>query len=284
MKFNKKFMSGALAGLLLATSVVFAAPATRNLAAHYGVTLNVNGSNFTVSDDSMRPFTTQDGRVYVSVAALGKMGIATVNYIPASKTVQLKGSGANDSALQAQINAQTAENSRLLTENNKLKQEIEALKKDTQGNSSTDNSDFSKLSSSERRTLARDIQSDIRNLRMGNTRGFSFGRFDGEVNIDSRSVEINLYPSSADYTTAEIATWNTEVVKGASRNYDDMLDALEEFGEDEVKDMVDSVLKGYSGYNITVSIYTGSAQSKLMAEIDYNYSRDRISSSILEVK
>lgn len=281
MKFNKKFMSGALAALLLSSSLVMAAPATRNLVANYGVTLNVNGSNFTVSDDSMRPFLTQDGRTYVSIAALGQMGIATVNYIPASKTVQIKGSAADATGLQAQVNAQTAENSRLLNENNQLKAKIKELegKKEEEAKKGDKLSD---LSSSDRRSIERDLSSEIRSLRANSN--FERGqRFDGDISIGTRDVTFNLYPYSGNYTANDIKAWNDLVndrnkVSRLEEDYEDFMD--------EVQRLVASYLKGYSDYNVYVSIYSDQEMKsgQLMVEADYSYSKDRLSASVYEVK
>lgn len=272
MKMNKKFMSGALASLVLVSSVAAAAPATKNLVANYGVTLNVNGSNFTVSDDSMRPFTTQDGRTYVSIAALSQMGVATVNYIPATKTVQIKGAGANDAAYQAQINAQTAENSRLLTENNKLKQEIEELKKGTKPGTTTGNK-LSDLSSSDRRSVERELNDEIRYLRANTTFDRS-QRFEGSASIGTKDVTFNLYPYGGDYNKVVVENWNTML---SNRTQADRLDDDYEYFMGEIKSMVAGYLKGYGEYNIYVNIYAGKdmKSGQLMVEADYNYAKDR---------
>ena len=285
MKFNKKFLSIAMTGVLLATSIAFAAPATRNLVANYGVTLNVNGSNFTVSDDSMRPFTTQDGRVYVSVAALNQMGLATINYIPASKTVQLKGSAANNTALQAQVNAQTAENSRLLAENNKLKQEIEELKKGSSSSSNKTGDKLSTLSSSERTSLAKDIRKEIRSeLRLRGNSVLGGQRFEGDATVRSNSVTLDLY-TSTDFSIGNDKTdWNDAVKTTRDRQY--LEDDLEDFMDEDVRDFLDSILKDYSGYDIEVNIYPNSdyKSAQLMATVDYTDSRDRVSVSVYEIK
>lgn len=260
MKFNKKLMAGALAAVLMASSLAIAAPATRNLMAYYGVTLNVNGSNFTVSDDSMRPFTTQDGRVYVSIAALNQMGIVTTNYISGTKTVQIKSAGTASSDLQAQINAQTAENSRLLTENNKLKLELEALKKTSSSSSSsqTGSTKLSDISSSDRRQLERDLNSEIRSMRANSSFERS-QRFDGDVSVGSRDVTFNLYPYGADYNKASVEDWNALV---ANRNQLDRLEDDYEDFMDEVADTVNAILKNYKDFNIYVNIYSSKDQKR----------------------
>ena len=269
MKFNKKFMAGSLAALLAVSSFAIAAPATKNLVANYGVTLNVNGSNFTVTDANMRPFVTQDGRTYVSIAALSQMGIATVNYVPASKTVQIKGGGTAD---QAQMNAIMAENARLLLENTQLKAKVKELEDKTPSKDNSNTTKLSDLSSTDRRTLERDLNDEIRDMRPYTDFNRS-QRLDGSVSIGRSDVTFNLYPYSSDYGSDEIKLWN-DLVGG--RNADLLEDDYEDFMDDVVKITAD-ILKGYGDYNVSLKIYSGKdmKSSQLMVTGDYSYSRDR---------
>ena len=269
MKFNKKFMAGSLAALLAVSSFAIAAPATKNLVANYGVTLNVNGSNFTVTDANMRPFVTQDGRTYVSIAALSQMGIATVNYVPASKTVQVKGGGTAD---QAQMNAIMAENARLLLENTQLKAKVKELEDKTPSKDNSNTTKLSDLSSTDRRTLERDLNDEIRDMRPYTDFNRS-QRLDGSVSIGRSEVTFNLYPYSSDYGSDEIKLWN-DLVGG--RNADLLEDDYEDFMDDVVKITAD-ILKGYGDYNVSLKIYSGKdmKSGQLMVTGDYSSSRDR---------
>ena len=266
MKFNKKFMAGSLAALLAVSSFAIAAPATKNLVANYGVTLNVNGSNFTVTDANMRPFVTQDGRTYVSIAALSQMGIATVNYVPASKTVQIKGGD------QAQMNAIMAENARLLLENTQLKAKVKELEDKTPSKDNSNTTKLSDINPSDRRTLERDLNDEIRDMRPYTDFNRS-QRLDGSVSIGRSDVTFNLYPYSSDYGSDEIKLWN-DLVGG--RNADLLEDDYEDFMDDVVKITAD-ILKGYGDYNVSLKIYSGKdmKSSQLMVTGDYSYSRDR---------
>lgn len=288
MKFNKKLMAGALASLMVVSSFAAAAPNKKNLVASYGVMLRVNGSNFTVSDDSMRPFITQDGRTYVSIAALNQMGIATAAYDKASKTVSVNSSGGGASSgnlaqLQAQIQSQTSEISRLQYENNQLKAEIEKLKgssdkkDDKKSNGSKSLSD---LSSSDKRTFVKEIENEIRYIR-AETRFSRNQRFEGQANISSRSVSISLYPYSK-LTEEEIKDWNDRVKD--RRLGDQLADEYADFVSGAVKDMLKGIMKDYSGYDIEVSIFTDSGMKKVMVEGSYHSNRDRTTASVLEIK
>lgn len=270
MKFNKKFMAGSLAALLAVSSIAVAAPATKNLVANYGVTLNVNGSNFTVTDANMRPFVTQDGRTYVSIAALSQMGIATVNYVPASKTVQIKGGGTAD---QAQMNAIMAENARLLLENTQLKAKVKELEDKTPSKDNSNTTKLSDLSSTDRRTFERDLNDEIRDMRPYTDFNRS-QRLDGSVSIGRSEVTFNLYPYGSDYVASDIVTWN-KLVKN-TRDADRLEDDYEDFMDDVVKITAD-ILKGYGDYNVSLKIYSGKdmKSGQLMVTGDYSSSRDR---------
>ncbi|MDO4712179.1 MAG: hypothetical protein Q4A75_09390 [Peptostreptococcaceae bacterium] len=293
MKLNKKLAAGALASLMMVSSFAMAAPDKKNLVATYGVVLRVNGSNFAVTDSSMRPFITQDGRTYVSIAALNQMGIATAAYDKASKTVSVNSSSNNNvssgnvAQLQAQVQSQTAEISRLQYENNQLKAEIEKLKGSS---STTDNKkkdtgtkELSDLSSSEKRTLVKDLEGEIKYLR-ANTRFDRSQKFNGQVNISSRAVEVSLYPYTGTFTKegAEGRDWNARV--GNKRDRENLEDDYASFVESEVRDMIKGVLKDYKGYNINLTIYTDSNMRTSMVEADYNYSKDRGTASVFEIK
>lgn len=292
MKFNKKLMAGALASLMVVSSFAVAAPNKKNLVASYGVTLRVNGSNFTVSDASMRPFITQDGRTYVSIAALNQMGIATAAYDKATKTVSVNSSGGgatggNLAQLQAQVQSQTSEISRLQYENNQLKAEIERLKgssdkKDDKKNDKKNDGSksLSNLTSSEKRDYEKEIEKEIRFIR-AESRFSRNQRFDGTANVGSRSISLTLYPYDK-LSQEEITDWNDRV---KDRRLSEQLEEdYADFVSGAVKDMLKGILKDHSGYNIEVTIYTDSGMKKTMVEGEYNTSRDRSSASVFEVK
>lgn len=288
MKFNKKLMAGALASLMVVSSFAAAAPNKKNLVASYGVMLRVNGSNFTVSDDSMRPFITQDGRTYVSIAALNQMGIATAAYDKASKTVSVNSSGGGASSgnlvqLQAQVQTQSSEISRLQYENNQLKAEIEKLKSSSDkkdDKKSNGSKSLSDLSSSDKRTFVKEIENEIRYIR-AETRFSRNQRFEGQANISSRSVSISLYPYSK-LTEEEIKDWNDRVKD--RRLGDQLADEYSDFVSGAVKDMLKGIMKDYSGYDIDVNIFTDSGMKKVMVEGSYHANRDRTTASVLEIK
>ena len=259
--------------------------------ATYGVSLNVNGSLFTVDDSSMRPFVTQDGRTYVSIAALNKMNIANVSYDRNTKTVSINSSNVggtiNNSELQAQVNAQAAEISKLQNENNQLKAEL--AKKNNSSSSSNSNSnsnnssEFSRLSNSERRSLARDIDRDLRSIR-ATTRFFRTQKFASSTELTSKSVVINLYQ---DYqlSAEDIRTWN-DLASG--RRASELEDEYADFLRYEIMEALKATLKGYSGYNVDVIIYSVQEPSNSvtdlkkaeMVNISYSYNRDKISSTV----
>lgn len=285
MKFNKKLMAGAMASLMLVSSFAVAAPNKRNLVASYGVVLRVNGSNFTVSDDSMRPFITSDGRTYVSIAALNQMGIATAAYDKASKTVDVRSSGGGSNAaagsvaqLQAQIQSQTSEISRLQYENTQLKNELEKLKSTKAEEEKKKNAtkSLSDLSSSDRRALEKDLEKELRFLR-AETRFSRNQRFDGQINISSRSVDLSLYLYDK-LTEQEINDWNDRVAN--RRDREQLEEGYADFVYGPVRDMLKAALKDYEGYNINVLIYPDSTMKKTIVEADYNPQRNRQTASV----
>ncbi len=288
MKLNKKWIAASMAALMLATSAGLAAVERRNLTATYGVSLRVNGNTFSVTDSSMRPFITQDGRTYVSIAALNQMGIATAAYDKASNTVSVTSSGAGSSTAaaqyQTQIQSQAAEIAKLQYENAQLKAEVDKLKGTSSSSSTTTGTkELSALSSSEKRTIARDIATEIKYLR-ANTRFDRNQRFEGDASIDSKSVSLSLYPYSGTFTKAgtEGIAWNE--LYANTRNRDQLEDDFASFVEVEVKDMLKGILKDYSGYNIRVTIYADSSMKTTLVEADYNYSKNRASAYVYEIK
>lgn len=279
MKFNKKLFSGLLVGALAVSSLSFAANETRKLMATYGVNLNVNGSYFTVSDSSMRPFVTQDGRTYVSVAALNSMNIATVSYDKNTRTVTINSNGSSSTVgnaeLQAQVNSQAAQIAKLQYENAQLKAELD--KKGSTTNSA--NGDLSKLTSSEKRSLARDLEKEIRNAR-ANTRFGRSQRFVASAEISSKKVSINLYQDTT-LSSEDLRIWNN--LASGSRTSEDMEYEYEDFFKGELMSAVKSILKDYSGYDVDVIIYsvaepttnTTLSEKTEMVSMQYKYEKDR---------
>ncbi len=289
MKLNKKIFAGALAGLIAVSSIAVAANERRNLTAYYNIKLNVNGNVFTTTDSTMRPFATSDGRTYISIAGLREAGLVSVAYDNATKTVSVKGADANaagSAALQAQVASQAAEIARLQYENTQLKAEVEKLKGTSSSSSSSTNTGtklLSDLSSSDRRTLAKDIQSDIRSLR-ADTKFDRNQRFGGEVSVDSKSVTLSLYPYSGTFTkdVGEGKEWN-EYYKNRNHRSEIEYDYAS-FVKSEVYDMVKAVLKDYKDYTIYVTVYTDSGLKTKILEADYNLSRNRASATMYEIQ
>lgn len=291
MKYNKKLVAGALASLMMVSSLATAAPDKKNLVANYGVVLRVNGSNFAVTDSSMRPFITQDGRTYVSIAALNQMGIATAAYDKASKTVSVNSNannnasmGGNVAQLQQQVQAQTAEISRLQYENNQLKAEIDKLKNSssTTDNKKKDNGskDLADLSRSEKRDLEKDIKTELKYLR-ADSRFDRSQRFDGEVSIDSKSITLSLVPYEGNFTENYKTSWNNLYTE--KRDRERLEEDFASFVESDVRDMLKGVLKDYKPYNITVTIYSDTAMKSKIVEADYNANRARSSASVYKI-
>lgn len=291
MKYNKKLVASILTATLCAGTVAFAAPMTRNLAVNYNVKMNVNGSDFTVADANQRPFKTSDGRTYVSIASLNAMGIATATY--ADNTVTIKGSSSGSSMggsaeLQAQISALMAQNNSLLTTNNnlqtentKLKAEIETLKKNSSSSSSSSSSDrpFNDLSSSDRRSLERDIDRDL--ARMRSNVSFDRGRrFTVTSSISRDTVSLKFVPEE-NWTNSEITDWN-DIINNNSKSRD-MEEDYEDFLED-VKGDLSSALKGYKNYDFDVTIYSDTKENNKVMDGSYRYSRDRYSVSLSKAK
>lgn len=291
MKYNKKLTASVLIATLCAGSIAFAAPMTRNLAVNYNVKLNVNGSDFTVADQNQRPFKTNDGRTYVSIASLNAMGIATATF--ADNTVTIKGSSSGSSLggsaeLQSQISALMAQNNSLLTtnnnlqtENNKLKAEIETLKKGSSSSSSSSSSSkaFSDLSSSDRRRLESDIDKDLRSVRADTT--FQRNqRFEVKSSVSKDTVSLDLTPYDT-WSTDDIKSWNS--ILDSSSKSRDLEGEYEDFVE-EIQDELESTLKGYKDYDIDIKIYSDTKSNNKVVDAGYRYSRDRISVSLSTAK
>lgn len=291
MKYNKKVISGILAATLCAGSVAFAAPSmTKNLGINYNVKLKVNGEDYSISDSSQRPFKTSDGRAYISIASLTGMGIATSTF--ADNTVIIKGtggSGLSSSDLQSQVSALSATNNNLLTTNNnlqtenaKLKAEIETLKKTSSSSSNSSSSSskpFNDLSSSDKRDLVKDIESDLKGLRADSDFQRS-QRFEVSASIDKDSVSLQLTPYE-NWTADEIKSWNALMDK--SSDYDDLVEAFEDF-VDETYDEVSSTLKDYKGYDVNVNIYSDTKADNLVVDGEYRNSKDKVYADLSKAK
>lgn len=289
MKYNKKLIASLLTATLCAGTVAFAAPMTRNLAVNYNVKLNVNGSDFTVADQNQRPFKTNDGRTYVSIASLNAMGIATATY--ANNTVTIKGSSSGSSMggsaeLQSQISALMAQNNSLLTTNNnlqtknrELEAEIEKLKKGSSSSSSSSDRPFNGLSSSERRDLEDDINKDLRGIR-ANTDFQRNQRFEIKSSLSRDTVELELTPYD-NWTDSEVKEWNA-LIDSSSRARD-LEEDYEELVED-IQDELEATLRDYKNYDIEITIYSDTKANNEVVDASYTSSRDRISVSVSKAK
>lgn len=291
MKYNKKVVSGILAAALCAGSVAFAAPSmTRNLGANYNLKLTVNGQSYTVSDANQRPFKTSDGRAYISVASLDAMGIATSTF--ADNTVIIKGtgnSGVSPADSQSQLNAVIAQNNSLLTTNNnlqtenaKLKAEIETLKKTSSSSSNSSSSSsrvFNDLSSSDKRDLVKDIESDLRSLRAETVFQRS-QRFEVKASIDRDSVSLQLTPYE-NWTTDEVKAWNELMDRSSSE--EDLIEDYEDF-MDDVHDEVYSSLRNYKNFDVKVEIFSDTKSSNRVVDAEYRSSKDKVYADVSRAK
>ena len=273
MKYNKKIVAGILAASLCAGSIAFAAPAmTRNIGVNYNLKLKVNGQDYTVDDENQRPFKTSDGRAYVSVASLNKMGIATSTY--ADNTVTIKNVVSGSSDLQSQLNALIAQNNNLMTTNNnllaenaKLKAEIETLK----GSSSTNTGDaFKGTSRSEKSDLAKDIQ---RNLdTRADTIFLRNQRFEYAASLSDTKVSLELTPQDS-WTAEDVKLWNS--ILASSSKYDTLEEDYTEFVEDLLDELSD-ILEDYKGYDVQIEIFSDSSANNLIVDAEYRASKDKI--------
>ena len=280
MKYNKKIVAGILAASLCAGSIAFAAPAmTRNIAVNYNLQLKVNGQDYTVDDANQRPFKTSDGRAYVSVAALSKMGIATSTYADGTVTIKNVASGPSSSEIQSQLNAVIAQNNSLMTTNNnlmtenaKLKAELESLKGSSSNSGSNNTGDaFEDLRSSDKRELVSDIESDLRSIRANSTFQRS-QRFNASASISDDSVSLELTPYD-NWTSDEVKSWN--LILDSSSKYDDLEEDFEDFVEETV-DELKSTLDDYKGYDVKIKIYSDKDAKNLVVDAEYRSSKDKI--------
>ncbi len=279
MKYNKKIVAGILAASLCAGSIAFAAPAmTRNIAVNYNLKLKVNGQDYTVDDQNQRPFKTSDGRAYVSVAALSKMGIATSTYADGTVTIKNVASGPSSSEIQSQLNAVIAQNNSLLTTNNnlvtenaKLKAELEAKKDNSSNTSTSTTKPFKDLKSSDKRELVSDIESDLRSIRADSIFQRS-QRFNVSASLSDDSVSLELTPSDT-WSAEDVKSWNA--ILDSSSKYDDLEEDFQDFTE-EVLDELESTLKDYKGYDVKISIYSDKDAKNVVVDTEYRASKDKI--------
>ena len=278
MKYNKKLVASILVATLCAGTVAFAAPAmTRNIGVNYNLKLKVNGQDYTVDDQNQRPFKTSDGRAYIAVASLNKMGIATSTYADNTVTIKNTASGASSSELQSQLNAVIAQNNSLMTTNNnlmtenaKLKAELETLKGSS--NSSTTSGDaFKGLRSSDKRELASDIESDLRSIRADSIFQRS-QRFSVSASLSDSAVSLELTPLD-NWTADDIKAWNA--ILDSSSKYDDLEEDFQDFTE-EVADELKATLDDYKGYDVKISIYSDKDAKNLVVDAEYRASKDKI--------
>ena len=280
MKYNKKIVAGILSASLCAGSIAFAAPAmTRNIAVNYNLKLKVNGQDYTVDDQNQRPFKTSDGRAYVSVAALSKMGIATSTYADGTVTIKNVASGPSSSEVQSQLNAVIAQNNSLMTTNNnlvtenaKLKAELESLKGSSSNSGSNNTGDaFEDLRSSDKRELVSDIESDLRSIRADSIFQRS-QRFNVSASLSDDSVSLELTPSDT-WSAEDVKSWNA--ILDSSSKYDDLEEDFQDFTE-EVLDELESTLKDYKGYDVKISIYSDKDAKNVVVDTEYRASKDKI--------
>ncbi len=283
MKF-KKIALVALATVVGVTSLAFADTVFQNKKVNYAINLLANGTPYMVQNAALRPFTTDDGYTYLSVRSLSELGLVDINYNNATRTVTVN---AKETVVPGQVEALNQKIALLTNENMLLKKENEQLK----SNSSSKNSNSSKkssgdkllkdLSSSERRDLEKDIQKELRHvkLKMG---AYGNSTYEADVSISRGDIKIVL----TDNSKLDEEEWNN-LFKN-SRDQERLEEDVEETVKDNVIDVARDFLKDYYNYDIEVSIRASkdNSESKLqeIASGSYREKKDKFSISVSKYK
>lgn len=276
----KKIAVVAMASVIGVTSFSFGAGLFQNKKVSYAINMVANGSPYIVQNQALKPFATDDGYTYLSVRSLSELGLVDIDWNGPTKTVTVSAKQTEDPVQVAQLNQRIAQ---LTNENILLKKENEELKAKTSSGKSSDSSNkknkkssgnelLKDMSSSDRRSLERDISSDLKNVKISTREYSSRFTFDPDVRISGNRVKLTLTAREQ----LDAGKWN-DVLKGRNGSY------LEEEFSDEAKDNVISVvkdlLKNYYDYEIEVSFQASKTDSnkdmKEIATANYRESSDR---------
>ncbi len=275
MKFEKIAVV-AMAAVIGVTSFSFGAGLFQNKKVSYAINMIANGAPYTVQNQALKPFATDDGYTYLSVRSLSELGLVDISWDGPTKTVTVRAKQTEDPVAVAQLNQRVVQ---LTNENIILKRENEALKSKTSSGKSSSSSGKSSgtellkdISSGDRRTLERDISSDLKNVKISTREYSNRLTFDPDVRISGNRVKLTLTAREQ----LDSVEWN-DVLKGRRSSY------LEEEFSDEAKDNVISVvkdsLKKYYDYEIEVSFQASKTDSnkdmKEIATASYRESSDR---------
>lgn len=276
----KKIAVVAMASVIGVTSFSFGAGLFQNKKVSYAINMVANGSPYIVQNQALKPFATDDGYTYLSVRSLSELGLVDIDWNGPTKTVTVSAKQTEDPVQVAQLNQRIAQ---LTNENILLKKENEELKAKTSSGKSSDSSNkknkkssgnelLKDMSSSDRRSLERDISSDLKNVKISTREYSNRLTFDPDVRISGNRVKLTLTAREK----LDAGEWN-DIIKGRRGSY------LEEEFSDEAKDNVISVvkdlLKNYYDYEIEVSFQASKTDSnkdmKEIATANYRESSDR---------
>ena len=276
----KKIAVVAMASVIGVTSFSFGAGLFQNKKVSYAINMVANGSPYIVQNQALKPFATDDGYTYLSVRSLSELGLVDIDWNGPTKTVTVSAKQTEDPVQVAQLNQRIAQ---LTNENILLKKENEELKAKISSGKSSDSSNkknkkssgnelLKDMSSSDRRSLERDISRDLKNVKISTREYSSRFTFDPDVRISGNRVKLTLTAREK----LDAGEWN-DIIKGRRMSY------LEEEFSDEAKDNVISVvkdlLKNYYDYEIEVSFQASKTDSnkdmKEIATANYRESSDR---------
>ena len=276
----KKIAVVAMASVIGVTSFSFGEGLFQNKKVSYAINMVANGSPYIVQNQALKPFATDDGYTYLSVRSLSELGLVDIDWNGPTKTVTVSAKQTEDPVQVAQLKQRIEQ---LTNENILLKKENEELKAKTSSGKSSDSSNkknkkssgnelLKDMSSSDRRSLERDISSDLKNVKISTREYSSRFTFDPDVRISGNRVKLTLTAREK----LDAGEWN-DIIKGRRMSY------LEEEFSDEAKDNVISVvkdlLKNYYDYEIEVSFQASKTDSnkdmKEIATANYRESSDR---------
>ncbi|MGL5440081.1 MAG: hypothetical protein ACRDA4_06765 [Filifactoraceae bacterium] len=296
----KKLLVATTITTLTLGSIVYATPVVyKNLKVHYNVNLVVNGAPYVGASDATKPFITDGGRTYISIASLVESKIANASYDAATSTVAVTGQTANQdqiTALSNQILALENQNSALKVENEALKKANTDNKKpndDKKPNNGGNLELKSITKSSDRSDLERDIVKELRGKR-ASVYGFGSQRYDdaATVKISTSSNKVSVTLTDSEYfglktgTDTRAKKWNDYA---SSKKYaEDVQESYETFIEEDIIESVKDVLNDYSGYDIEVEIRGLESNSSTAKEYDlvyakYTDSKDTLKTSVYEI-
>lgn len=288
----KKLLLATTITTLTLSAVAYAAPVVyKNLKVHYNVNLVVNGAQYVGATEATKPFITDGGRTYVSIASLVESKIAQASFDASTSTVTVTGATANQdqiTALSNQILSLENQNAVLKAENDTLKNNTSTSKPDK------DTGDLALKTitkSSDRTDFQRDIEKELRGIK-ANVYSFGSQSFDdsAEVKIShtSNKVTVTLKDSKVFGTKGTVDSrakaWNT----AWDKYDDDMEEDYETFIEEEVMDVVRDILSDYSEYDIDVTIVGYEKSDNTGTEYElvnckYSDSKDTLRTNVYDI-